>query len=321
MPDDVASALDTALLRRRRGSSTSAGLAPRSTTGRSPSRPAGRSSCASRTPTRSATTRSGRVASSTPWRGSASPTTTPRSRARTSRAPTPRPTSPRPTGSSRPGQAYYCDLTPEQIQERSKASGTPGYDGYSRDRGLGPGPGRVLRFRTPDEGETLVRDVIRGDVTFANDSIEDFALLRGNGTPMFLLANVVDDIEMGITHVVRGEEHLPNTPKQQLLWQALGKEPPVWAHVPVLVNEQRKKLSKRRDKVGDRAVPRRGLPRRRDGQLPHDARLVAGHGVRASPRSCRGPRSSGRSGSRTSPTRRRSSTSRSWRRSTATTSG
>ena len=66
---------------------------------------------------------------------------------------------------------------------------------------------------------------------------------------MFVLANVVDDIEMGITHVVRGDEHLPNTPKQQLLWEALGHEPPVWAHVPVLVNEQRKKLSKRRDKV------------------------------------------------------------------------
>src|SRR3990170_6888996 len=64
------------------------------------------------------------------------------------------------------GQAYYCDQTPAQIQERSKAIGKPGYDGYSRDRGLGPGPGRVLRFRTPDDGETLVRDVIRGDVTF-----------------------------------------------------------------------------------------------------------------------------------------------------------
>ena len=74
-------------------------------------------------------------------------------------------------------------------------------------------------------------------------------LLRGNGRPIFVLANVVDDIEMGITHVVRGDEHLPNTPKQQLLWQALGHEPPTWAHVPVLVNEARKKLSKRRDKV------------------------------------------------------------------------
>lgn len=146
------------------------------------------------------------------------------------------------------GHAYYCDLTSEQIQERSKASGKPGYDGYSRDRGLEPGPGRVLRFRVPD-GRTIVRDLVRGDVEFENDTIEDFVLLRGNGSPMFLLANVVDDIAMRITNVVRAEEHLPNTPKQQMLWEALGQTPPVWAHVPVLVNEQRKKLSKRRDKV------------------------------------------------------------------------
>lgn len=144
--------------------------------------------------------------------------------------------------------AYYCDLTSEQIQERAKAGGTSGYDGYSRDRGLGPGPGRVLRFRVP-RGATTVHDLVRGDVVFDHATIEDFVLLRGNGTPMFLLANVVDDIEMCISHVVRAEEHLPNTPKQQLLWQALGQVPPVWAHVPVLVNEQRKKLSKRRDKV------------------------------------------------------------------------
>jgi glutamyl-tRNA synthetase len=146
------------------------------------------------------------------------------------------------------GHAYYCDLTPEQAQERAKAAGRTSYDGYSRDRGLGPGPGRVLRFRVP-EGTSVVHDVVRGDVSFEHESIEDFVLLRSNGRPLFVLANVVDDIEMGITHVVRGEEHLPNTPKQQLLWAALGHEPPVWAHVPVLVNEARQKLSKRRDKV------------------------------------------------------------------------
>jgi len=146
------------------------------------------------------------------------------------------------------GRAYYCDLTPEQIQERSKASGKQGYDGFSRDRGLGSGPGRVLRFRVP-EGITVVDDLVRGRVEFANETIEDFVLLRGNGSPMFLLANVVDDIAMRVSHVVRAEEHLPNTPKQQMLWEALGEQPPVWAHVPVLVNEQRKKLSKRRDKV------------------------------------------------------------------------
>lgn len=148
----------------------------------------------------------------------------------------------------RDGHAYYCDLTSEQIQERAKASGKPGYDGYSRDRGLEPGPGRVLRFRVP-EGVTIVDDLVRGRVEFQNDTIEDFVLLRGNGSPMFLLANVVDDASMRITHVVRAEEHLPNAPKQQLLWEALGHTPPTWAHVPVLVNEQRKKLSKRRDKV------------------------------------------------------------------------
>ncbi len=147
------------------------------------------------------------------------------------------------------GRAYYCDLTPEQVQERARESGRSGYDGYSRDRGLGPGPGRVLRFRVPDGGPTVVHDEIRGEVTFEHESIEDFVLVRSNGTPVFLLANVVDDMAMGITHVVRAEEHLPNTPKQQLLWEALGRQPPAWAHVPVLVNEARKKLSKRRDKV------------------------------------------------------------------------
>jgi glutamyl-tRNA synthetase len=146
------------------------------------------------------------------------------------------------------GMAYYCDLTGEQIQERAKANGKQGYDNFSRERGLAPGPGRVLRFRVPD-GTTVVHDLVRGEVEFDNSNIEDFVLLRGNGSPMFLLANVVDDITMRISHVVRAEEHLPNTPKQQMLWEAMGEVPPVWAHVPVLVNEQRKKLSKRRDKV------------------------------------------------------------------------
>jgi glutamyl-tRNA synthetase len=146
------------------------------------------------------------------------------------------------------GNAYYCDLTSEQIQERAKAAGLNGYDGYSRDRGLGAAPGHVLRFKVP-AGKTVVQDTVRGEVEFENSTIEDFVLLRGNGTPVFLLANVVDDITMKISHVLRAEEHLPNTPKQQMLWNALGVTPPVWAHVPVLVNEQRKKLSKRRDKV------------------------------------------------------------------------
>ena len=146
------------------------------------------------------------------------------------------------------GRAYWCAMTPEEIAERAAADGVTGYAGWSRDLGLEEGPRRVLRFRVP-EGETTVIDSVRGEVVFDNSVIEDFVLVRGNGTPVFNLANVVDDRLMGITHVVRAEEHLSNTPKQQMLWEALGHTPPTWGHVPVLVNEQRKKLSKRRDKV------------------------------------------------------------------------
>ncbi|MEU4567021.1 glutamate--tRNA ligase [Micromonospora sp. NPDC023956] len=146
------------------------------------------------------------------------------------------------------GRAYYCDCAREAVQARS-GSQYSGYDGFCRDRGLAPGEGRALRFRTPDEGTTVVVDLIRGEPTFENKLIEDFVIARGDGSPVFLLANVVDDMTMGITHVIRAEEHLPNTPKQQLLWDALGVQPPVWAHVPVVVNEKRQKLSKRRDKV------------------------------------------------------------------------
>ncbi|MFF5051725.1 glutamate--tRNA ligase [Micromonospora sp. NPDC000663] len=146
------------------------------------------------------------------------------------------------------GRAYYCDCTREQVVART-GSEHRGYDGFCRDRGLGAAPGRAARFRTPDEGQTVVRDLVRGEPTFDNATIEDFVIARGDGSPVFLLANVVDDMVMGVTHVLRAEEHLPNTPKQQLLWQALGHEPPVWAHAPILVNEKRQKLSKRRDRV------------------------------------------------------------------------
>ena len=146
------------------------------------------------------------------------------------------------------GRAYYCDCTREMVQERSGSQYT-GYDGFCRDRGLAAAEGRALRFRTPDEGSTVVVDLIRGEPTFENKLLEDFVIARGDGSPVFLLANVVDDVTMGITHVIRAEEHLPNTPKQQLLWEALGVKPPIWAHVPVVVNEKRQKLSKRRDKV------------------------------------------------------------------------
>jgi glutamyl-tRNA synthetase len=146
------------------------------------------------------------------------------------------------------GRAYYCDCTRADIIART-GDQHRGYDGYCRDRGLGPGPGRALRFRAPDDGATVVDDLVRGKTVFENSIIEDFVLARADGSILFLLANVVDDMVQRITHVIRSEEHLPNTPKQQLLWEALGHVPPAWGHLPVVVNERRQKLSKRRDKV------------------------------------------------------------------------
>ncbi|MBV8461783.1 MAG: glutamate--tRNA ligase, partial [Acidimicrobiales bacterium] len=171
------------------------------------------------------------------------------------------------------GRVYACDCTHDEVEARRKAAGrlTPGYDGFCRDRGLPRGQGAALRFRTPDEGTTVVDDVVRGEVVFPNEAIDDFVVVKGNGAPLFVLANVVDDIDMAISHVIRGEDLLPTTPRGILVWQALADvgwttEPgggalggpdeaspvpalPVFAHLPMLVNEQRKKLSKRRDPV------------------------------------------------------------------------
>jgi glutamyl-tRNA synthetase len=145
------------------------------------------------------------------------------------------------------GHAYWCDCTPEQIQARIGPGG--GYDNHCRDRGLGPGEDRVIRFRVPD-GTTTVLDVVRERATFENSTIPDFVIVRRGGAPIFVLANAVDDEFQRITHVIRGEEHLPTTPRYILLRHALGYgEDPVFAHLPLLVNEKRQKLSKRRDKV------------------------------------------------------------------------
>ena len=150
------------------------------------------------------------------------------------------------------GAAYLCDCTREVIDARNAQTGFKGgYDGHCRDRtDVADGPGVTVRFRTPDEGQVVIEDLIRGTVTFDNAEFEDFVIRRGNGTPVFLVANAVDDADMGITHVVRGEDLLNTTPKVLLLWDALGFGPhPTYAHLPLLVGEDRKKLSKRKDSV------------------------------------------------------------------------
>ena len=141
------------------------------------------------------------------------------------------------------GKAYFCDLSRDEIDQRATEAGLPsGYHGWSRDRDVADGPGVVVRFRAPDEGHTVIEDLVRGHVEFGHDTIEDFVIRRGDGSPVFLIANAVDDHDMGITHVVRGEDLLNTTPKVMLLWQALGfGDPPTYAHLPLLVNEQRKK--------------------------------------------------------------------------------
>ncbi len=149
------------------------------------------------------------------------------------------------------GAAYYCDCSPEDLAARKAAGGikTPGYDGFCSTRDLDPGSGRALRFRVPEAGSLLRVDLIRGSTEIDLATVEDFVILRGNGVPLYVLANALDDIDDGITHVLRGEEHLPNVPKQILIREALGHGSPAWAHLPMILNDQGKKLSKRKDKV------------------------------------------------------------------------
>ena len=129
------------------------------------------------------------------------------------------------------GLAYLCDT------ENSEVPGSVLADGLA------------VRFRMPEGGTMTFEDIVRGEVSFATDDLEDFVIWRSNGSPMFLLANAVDDADMGITHAIRGEDLLSGVPKVLLLLDAMGVPRPTYAHLPLLVNEQRKKLSKRRDDV------------------------------------------------------------------------
>ncbi len=138
------------------------------------------------------------------------------------------------------GHAYYDPATAADVRAWKEAHGGSGYRGEAREE-----PGAAVRLRVPDQGETVVEDLIRGPVRFANDAQDDFVIARGDGTPLYNLAVAVDDAEMGITDVVRGDDHLSNTPKQLLVLGALGVPPPRYAHLPLLHGPDGRKLSKR----------------------------------------------------------------------------
>jgi len=155
------------------------------------------------------------------------------------------------------GAAYYCFATQEELaemREKAKAEGRPPrYDGRWRDRDPSQAPAGakgVIRIKAPAEGETLVADQLQGDVRFPNRDLDDFVILRSDGSPTYMLAVVVDDHDMGVTHIIRGDDHLTNAGRQTLIYQALGWPLPVMTHIPLIHGPDGAKLSKRHGALG-----------------------------------------------------------------------
>ena len=155
------------------------------------------------------------------------------------------------------GKAYHCYCSPEELaemRETARREGrSPRYDGRWRDRDRSEAPAGVppvVRFKAPRGGATTIEDAVQGPVTVPNDQLDDMVLLRADGTPTYMLAVVVDDIEMGITHVIRGDDHLTNAFRQTQLFHALDAAPPVFGHVPLIHGPDGAKLSKRHGSLG-----------------------------------------------------------------------
>ena len=181
------------------------------------------------------------------------------------------------------GKAYKCYATAEeltQMREEARAAGKPPrYDGRWRDRPESDAPAGapfVVRIKAPQDGATIVDDKVQGEVRTPNKDLDDFIILRSDGTPTYMLAVVVDDHDMGVTHVIRGDDHLTNAARQSVIYDALGWERPVFAHIPLIHGPDGAKLSKRHGAVGAEAY-------RADGFLPQAmrnylARLGWAHG-------------------------------------------
>ena len=147
------------------------------------------------------------------------------------------------------GNAYWCDCSSEELdkmrQEQTAAGMKPMYDGRSRNLGLERSKNTALRLATPESGEIVVNDIIRGEIKFNNTELDDLILLRSDGTPTYHLCNVVDDYEQGVTTVIRGEDHISNTPRQIHIQNALGYPELEYAHLPLVLGTDKKRLSKR----------------------------------------------------------------------------
>jgi glutamyl-tRNA synthetase len=168
------------------------------------------------------------------------------------------------------GAAYYCFCTKPELEERrARASGEgrlPRYEGTCRAiepatalERMNGGEAAAVRFRVPDQGTTGFRDVVYGPVEFQNAELEDFVLLRSDGSPTYHLSVVADDIDLGITHIIRGADHISNTPKQVLLYRALGSALPCFAHVPLILGPDKTRLSKRHGATSVMAYREEGI--------------------------------------------------------------
>ncbi|ERI16565.1 glutamate--tRNA ligase [Brucella sp. RRSP16] len=155
------------------------------------------------------------------------------------------------------GKAYYCYATPEELEEmreKARAEGRPPrYDGRWRDRDPSEAPAGVkpvIRIKAPQEGETLVQDAVQGDVRFPNKDLDDFIILRSDGTPTYMHAVVVDDHDMGVTHIIRGDDHLTNAARQTVIYNAMNWDVPQMSHIPLIHGADGAKLSKRHGALG-----------------------------------------------------------------------
>ena len=180
------------------------------------------------------------------------------------------------------GKAYKCFATQDEIQafrDEAKAEGkstlyrSPWRDADPADH---PDAPFVVRIKAPQDGETIIRDEVQGDVKIRNEQLDDMVLLRSDGTPVYMLAVVVDDYDMGVTHVIRGDDHLNNAARQMMIYAAMGWDIPTYAHIPLIFGPDGKKLSKRHGATGAEEYQKMGYPAA--GMRNYLARLGWSHG-------------------------------------------